>query len=199
MWTGLSRTILNLSFQFLQKASWTSGIKLQADAEQVAFNLTDEEIEWARTVQTFETLSVPNLLQIVNEIDKQLQKEYGNSDSTPKSADDDLSALLNKLGASDKDEKDREIIGLTDDGTLVLPDEPPKQKPLAKVSSYVLCIILLMLVLRRKRSRKEQNAEQVQWSRVIIARQRHEFNHVNVRMPANKSCLYFIEVGCISN
>jgi len=119
VWTGLSRTILNLSFQFLQKASWTSGIKLQADAEQVAFNLTDEEIEWART--------------IVDEIDKQLQKEFGSSDTAQKSADDDLSALLNKLGGtSDKDEKEREIIGLTDEGTLVLPDEPPKQKPLAK-------------------------------------------------------------------
>jgi len=118
IWTGLTRTILNLSFQFLQKASWTSGIKLQADAEQVAFNLTDEEIQWAK--------------KIVDEIDKQLQKQYGNLDANPKSADDDLSALLNKLGAAETDNPEREIIGLTDDGTLVLPDEPPKQKPIGK-------------------------------------------------------------------
>ena len=54
VWTGLSRTILNLSFQFLQKASWTSGIKLQADAEQVSFNLTEDEIQWARKVQNLQ-------------------------------------------------------------------------------------------------------------------------------------------------
>jgi len=50
IWTGLSRTLLNLSFQFLRKASWNSGIKLKADADLVAFNLTEPEIEWAKKV-----------------------------------------------------------------------------------------------------------------------------------------------------
>ena len=72
----------------------------------------------------------------MNEIDKQLQKEFGSLEDPAKAADDNLSAMLSKLGSADKDQEDevKSVAGLTDDGTLVLPDEPPKQKPLAKVS-----------------------------------------------------------------
>ena len=73
----------------------------------------------------------------MNEIDKQLQKEFGSLEDPAKAADDNLSAMLSKLGSADKDQEDevKSVAGLTDDGTLVLPDEPPKQKPLTKVSS----------------------------------------------------------------
>ena len=61
---------------------------------------------------------------------------------------------MNKLGGtSDKDEKEREIIGLTDEGTLVLPDEPPKQKPLAKASFYLFFDFMLMIDLQKKKSK----------------------------------------------
>ena len=52
IWTGLSRTLLHLSFQFLQKASWNSGIKLKADADLVSFNLTSDEIQWAKKAKS---------------------------------------------------------------------------------------------------------------------------------------------------
>jgi len=119
IWTGLSRTLLNLSFQFLRKASWNSGIKLKADAELVAFNLTEPEIEWAK--------------KIVTEIERQLQKEYGNGQDIKQQEEDELSKLLSNLGSKNAEESEsKKIIGMDQDGTLILPEEPPKQKPLSK-------------------------------------------------------------------
>jgi len=117
IWTGLSRTLLHLSFQFLQKASWNSGIKLKADADLVSFNLTNDEIQWAK--------------KIVTEIEKILENEYGNGKSKAQEEEQDLARLLAQLGSKEV-EKDEKIIGIDSDGTLILPDEPPKQKPIVK-------------------------------------------------------------------
>ena len=89
-----------------------------------------------------------------------------------------MSALLNKLGAAETDNPEREIIGLTDDGTLVLPDEPPKQKPIGKVKSFSASCRTMMselMVFFRKRNQK-QNAVQVQRQKVIIERQKSDGN-----------------------
>ena len=70
--------------------------------------------------------------KIVTEIEKILENEYGNGKSKAQEEEQDLARLLAKLGSKEV-EKDEKIIGIDSDGTLILPDEPPKQKPIVKV------------------------------------------------------------------
>jgi len=75
----------------------------------------------------------------VTEIEKLLENEYGTGNGVTGSAksqneEKDLAKLLSQLGSKEI-EKEEKIIGIDpDDGTLILPEEPPKQKPIAKVS-----------------------------------------------------------------
>ena len=74
------------------------------------------------------------LFQIVTEIERQLQKEYGTGQDLKQQEEDELSKLLSNLGNKNTEEtENKKIIGMDQDGTLILPEEPPKQKPLSKV------------------------------------------------------------------
>ena len=74
------------------------------------------------------------LFQIVTEIERQLQKEYGTGQDIKQQEEDELSKLLSNLGSKNTEEtENKKIIGMDQDGTLILPEEPPKQKPLSKV------------------------------------------------------------------
>lgn len=110
IWSALSRTIFNLGFQYLQKASVNSGIELDANAELVAFNLTDEEIEYAKL--------------IVNAINLSIKSE-----SKP---DPNLDILSKLKGVGAVEESTFEIIGMNDDGGIILPPDVPKEKPKKK-------------------------------------------------------------------
>jgi hypothetical protein len=112
IWSALSRTIFNLGFQYLQKASVNSGIELDANAELVAFNLTDEEIEYAKL--------------IVNAINLSIKSE-----SKP---DPNLDILSKLKGVGAVEESTFEIIGMNDDGGIILPPDVPKEKPKKKVN-----------------------------------------------------------------
>ena len=70
-----------------------------------------------------------------------MQKEYGNGQDVKQQEEDELSKLLSNLGNKNSEEtENKKIIGMDQDGTLILPEEPPKQKPLSKVkmSDYKL-------------------------------------------------------------
>lgn len=112
IWSALSRTIFNLSFQYLKTASANSGIDLKPDANLVSFNLTEEEIVYAK--------------RIVEEINKQIQKQF-----VPPNPENDLAARLAGLGGKEKVEA-TPIIGMSDENTLILPDDVPKEPPLKK-------------------------------------------------------------------
>lgn len=112
IWGALSRSIFYLSFQYLKKASVNSGIQLKPDADLVSFNLTEEELEYAKS--------------IVVAIDKQIQSQF-----TP-NPNDDLLARLAGLGNKEEVEAPRSIIGMSDDHAILLPDDVPKEKPLKK-------------------------------------------------------------------
>jgi len=69
----------------------------------------------------------------VTEIERQLQKEYGTGQDVKQQEEDELSKLLSNLGNKNSEEtENKKIIGMDQDGTLILPEEPPKQKPLSK-------------------------------------------------------------------
>lgn len=97
----------------MKKASVNSGIQLKPDADLVSFNLTEEELEYAKS--------------IVVAIDKQIQSQF-----TP-NPNDDLLARLAGLGNKEEVEAPRSIIGMSDDHAILLPDDVPKEKPLKKV------------------------------------------------------------------
>jgi len=112
IWSALSRTIFYLSFQYLKKASVNSGIELKPDADLVSFNLTTEELDYAKS--------------IVLAIDEQIQKQF-----SPTNQNDDLAARLSNMGKKEEIPIP-EIIGMSDDHGITLPDEVPKEKPLKK-------------------------------------------------------------------
>ena len=81
----------------------------------VSFNLTEEEIVYAK--------------RIVDEINKQIQKQF-----VPPNPENDLAARLAGLGGKEKVEAPP-IIGMSDEYTLILPDDVPKEPPLKKVGN----------------------------------------------------------------
>ena len=81
----------------------------------VSFNLTEEEIVYAK--------------RIVDEINKQIQKQF-----VPPNPENDLAARLAGLGGKEKVEAPP-IIGMSDENTLILPDDVPKEPPLKKVGN----------------------------------------------------------------
>merc|ERR1712083_566285 len=80
---------------------------LKPDANLVSFNLTEEEIVYAK--------------RIVEEINKQIQKQF-----VPPNPENDLAARLAGLGGKEKVEAPP-IIGMSDENTLILPDDVPKE------------------------------------------------------------------------
>lgn len=111
IWMALCRTVFHLSFKYLRLAADSSGIDLLADSELVAYNLINEEQKQAE--------------RIVKAISDKLGK--GASDPKEMSLADRLAAL----GAKEK-EQEKELVGMSDAGTVIMPPSPPEQVPLKK-------------------------------------------------------------------
>jgi len=110
IWSALSRTIFHLSFQFLQKASQSSGVHLKHDTDLVKFNLTDEELAYAQ--------------RIVDEVNKQIKSQ---------AAPDPRASLAAKLaGLGSKNNSEAPIIGMQEEMGIILPPDIPKEPPLKK-------------------------------------------------------------------
>ena len=107
---ALCRTVFHLSFKYLQLAADTSGIDLLADSELVAYNLVNDEQKQAE--------------RIVKAISEKLGKGAAN-DPREMSLADRLAALGSK-----EVETEKELVGMSEAGTIILPASPPEQAPL---------------------------------------------------------------------
>ena len=90
-------------------AADSSGIDLLADSELVAYNLVNEEQKQAERIV------------------KAISDKLGKSASDPKEIS--LADRLAALGAKEK-EQEKELVGMSDAGTVILPPSPPEQVPL---------------------------------------------------------------------
>lgn len=107
---ALCRTVFHLSFKYLQLAADTSGIDLLADSELVAYNLVNDEQKQAE--------------RIVKAISEKLGKGAANDPKEMSLAD-----RLAALGAKEV-ETEKELVGMSEAGTIILPPSPPEQAPL---------------------------------------------------------------------
>jgi len=109
IWMALCRTVFHLSFKYLRLAADSSGIDLLADSELVAYNLVNEEQKQAERIV------------------KAISDKLGKGASDPKEIS--LADRLAALGAKET-KQEKELVGMSDAATVILPPSPPEQVPL---------------------------------------------------------------------
>ena len=134
---ALCRTVFHLSFKYLQLAADTSGIDLLADSELVAYNLVNDEQKQAE--------------RIVKAISEKLGKGAANDPKEMSLAD-----RLAALGAKEV-ETEKELVGMSEAGTIILPPSPPEQAPLKVIRIPLVQPSFFYLLSKMRRFRQVRN------------------------------------------